>query len=90
MLEGLRSVDGGSSALPFVLQFYGNPSSYLWTDDSGVTHGIWQGEGGEQGDPLMPMLYALGQHQALRSVQSHLGAGESLFAIHDDIYTVSA
>ena len=89
MLEGLRSVDGGSSALPFVLQFYGNPSSYLWTADNGVTHGIWQGEGGDQGDPLMPMLYALGQHQALRSVQSHLGAGESLFAFHDDIYTVS-
>ena len=28
------------------------------------THEIMQGEGGEQGDPLMPMLYALGQHQA--------------------------
>ena len=89
MLEGLRSVDGGSSALPFVLQFHGNPSSHLWTDDSGVTHGIWQGEGGEQGDPMMPMLYALGQHQALRSVQSHFGAAESLFAFHDYIYTVS-
>ena len=37
----------------------------------------------------MPMLYALGQHQALRSVQSHLSAGQSLFAFHDDIYTVS-
>ena len=49
----------------------------------------WQGEGGEQGDPLMPMLYALGQHQALRVVQSHLGAGESLFAFHDDIHTES-
>ena len=30
-----------------------------------------------------------GQHQALRSVQSHLGAGECLFAFHDDIHTVS-
>ena len=35
------------------------------------------------------MLYALGQHQALRSVQSDLDAGESLFAFHDDICTVS-
>ena len=35
------------------------------------------------------MLYALGQHEALRSVQSHFGAGESLFAFHDDIYAVS-
>ena len=77
MMEGLRSVDGGRSGPPFVLQFYGNPSSYLWTDDSGVTHGILQGEGGEQGDPLMPMLYAVGQHQALRSVQPRLGPGVS-------------
>ena len=35
------------------------------------------------------MLYAFGQHQALHSVQSHLGAGEFLFAFHDDIHTVS-
>ena len=31
-LEGLRPVPGGDSVLPFVLQFYGNPSSYLWDD----------------------------------------------------------
>ena len=29
MLDGLRSVAGVDSALPFVLQFYGNPSSNL-------------------------------------------------------------
>ena len=89
MLDGLRSVAGGDSALPFVLQFYGNPSSYLWDDDQGETHEIMQGEGGEQGDPLMPMLYALGQHQALRSVQSQLLHDERLLAFHDDIYVVS-
>ena len=47
MLDGLRSVAGGDSALPFVLQFYGNRSSYLWEDDPGETHEIMQGEGGE-------------------------------------------
>ena len=47
MLDGSRSVAGGDSALPFVLQFYGNPSSYLWDDDQGETHEIMQGEGGE-------------------------------------------
>ena len=31
----------------------------------GVTKHISQGEGGEQGDPLMPMLFALGQHRSL-------------------------
>ena len=33
MLDGLRSVAGGDSVLPFVVQFYGNPSS----DDDGET-----------------------------------------------------
>ena len=57
MLNGLRSVDGGNAALPFVLQLNGNPSSHLWDHDNG-TNEILQGEGGEQGDPLMPMLYS--------------------------------
>ena len=57
MLQGLMEVDGGDAALPFVRQFYGSPSMYWWTEDMGVTHEICQGEGGEQGDPLMPALY---------------------------------
>ena len=28
----------------FVLQFYSEPSQYFWTDDSGDTHVIHQGE----------------------------------------------
>ena len=88
MLNGLRSVDGGDSVLPFVVQFYGNPSSYLWDFDDGTTHEILQGEGGEQGDPLMPMLYSLGQHEALRAVQSKIRLDERLFAFFDDIYVV--
>ena len=87
MLNGLRSVPGGDSALPFVLQFYGHPSSYLWDDDEGVTHEIRQEEGGEQGDAMMPLLYALGQHQ---SVQSQLRPSEGLLAFHDDIYVVTS
>ena len=53
----------------------------------GVTQSIQQGEGGEQGDPLMPMLFALGQHGALEATQARLGAGEYVFAYLDDIYT---
>ena len=89
MLEGLRSIEGGDSILPFVLQFYGNPSSFLWEDDEGTTHEIRQGEGGEQGDPLMPMLYALGQHPALCAIQSKFHGGEHLLAFLDDVYAVS-
>ena len=84
MLKGLRSIEG------FVLQFYGNPSSFLWEDDEGTTQEIRQGEGGEQGDPVMPMLYALGQHPALCAIQSKLHGGEHLLAFLDDVHAVSS
>ena len=43
MLQALMEVDGGDAALSFVRK--------------DVTHEMRQGEGGEQGDPLMPALY---------------------------------
>ena len=89
MLEALLTVDGGSQLLPFVCMFYGAHSQYLWEDEEGTTHVIEQGEGGEQGDPMMPLLFALGQHVALRAVQSRLNATESLFAFHDDVHVAT-
>ena len=41
MLEGLQTVNGGDSALPFVSQFYGSASSYLWEDQEGTVHTIF-------------------------------------------------
>ena len=75
MLEGLRSVPG-DSVLPFVLQFYGNSSSYLWDDNHGTTHEIRRAE---RGDPLM----------ALFAVQSQFLPNEWLMAFHDNVYAVS-
>ena len=72
MLLGLAEVEGGSAVLPFVHLFYSAPSSYLWEDDGGVVHSIQQGEGGEQGDALMPLLFCVGQHSALEAVQASL------------------
>ena len=69
MMQGLLDMEGGETVLPFVRQFYGCVSQHLWEDDAGITHTILQGEGGEQGDPLMPMLYSLGQHRALEAIQ---------------------
>ena len=46
-------------------------------------------KGGEQGDALMPSLFALGQHAALVAVQSQLIVGEKLMAFLDDIYVVT-
>ena len=37
----------------------------------------------------MPMLYALGQHQALHSVQSQLPPDEGLLAFHNDLRRLS-
>ena len=89
MLLGLQRVEGGSAVVPFVHMFYSSPSSYLWEDDSGVVRTIQQGEGGEQGDALMPLLFCVGQHAALEEVQARLRPNERLFVYVDDVYVVS-
>ena len=90
LISRAAMLDGLSTVLPFALQFYSEASQYIWTDDFGVNHVIHQGEGGEQGDALMPMLYSLGQHEALMSVQDSLLPDEKLFAYLDDLYVVCA
>ena len=60
--------------------------SLHWDDADGQPHEVVQAEGGEQGDPLMPALFALGQHGALLQAQSALEPGEDLFAFLDDVY----
>ena len=75
MLDGLYTHCGGET-IPFVRVFYGSPSTYVWE----VEHSILQGEGGEQGDPVMPLLYSLGQHGALVATQEELADGENLVA----------
>ena len=88
MLQGLLRVAGGCSALLFVMQFYGAPSSHLWEDQDGVVHTITQVEGGEQGDRLMPALFSLGAHPALQALQAQLREDERLFAFLDDVCVV--
>ena len=48
-----RRMEGSDALLPFVSQFYGSPSTYFWEDEQGGVHEIREGEGGEQGDPLL-------------------------------------
>ena len=86
MLQGLREVSG--QAVPFVRMFHGQPSTYIWEDEHNVVHSIHQGEGGEQGDALMPLLFSLGQHGALQAVSRLLRPGEKLFAFLDDIHVL--
>jgi hypothetical protein len=56
MLRKLHTLPRANAALPFVRLFYGTASKYTWYDDDGTAHAVRQGEGGEQGDPLMPAL----------------------------------
>eukprot|EP00439_Symbiodinium_sp_Y106_P083243 s600_g23.t1 len=75
--------------LPFVRLFYGRPSTYCWWDESGHCRDIAQGEGCEQGDPLAPVLFALGQHAALCQASSALHSSERLLAFLDDLYVLT-
>ena len=88
MFRGVADMVDGDKLVPFMRLFYGSPSTFLWEDDEGTVHHVRQGEGGEQGDPLMPLLISLGLHRALVSVKSQLEDGEKLFAFLDDIYVI--
>ena len=90
MLSALHARPDLQQLLPFAHQFYGAPSVYTWIDCNATSHDIAQGEGGEQGDPLMPALYALAQQPALHDVQAALREGEAIFAYLDDTYIVAA
>ena len=72
MLSKLKEVPRANAALPFVRMSYGRPSEYVWVGDNGRREKVHQGEGGEQGDPLMPALYSLGQHSALDNAMQGL------------------
>ena len=88
MLHGLMNVPIVNRCLPFVRMFYGQASQYIWHDRTGHPHLISQGEGGEQGDPLMPALFSLGQRAALQAIQEQLHPNELLLAYLDDVYAV--
>ena len=68
--------------------FYSTPSTHVWEDEMGDPQMIPPGEGGEQGDPLMPFLFSLGQHSVLDAVISRLQEGERVFAFLDDLHVL--
>ena len=88
MARKLASMPDVNSLLPYFMMSYGQPSTYLWLDDGGEWHEVSQGEGGEQGDPLMPALYSLAQHGALEEARAQLLQGKVLLAYLDDVYAV--
>ena len=56
--------------------------------DSGQTHVIHQGDGGEQGDALMPALFCLALKPALEAIKAYLPDGAWVVVYLDDIYVV--
>ena len=81
MLERLSRMPKALAILPFVRLSYGQPSAYSWWDQNGVKRAVSQAEGGEQGDPLMPLLFSIGIQGALEEVAGTLEAGEQLCAM---------
>ena len=69
MLRKLHEVGNLRGLLPFVRCVYSQPSTYHWQDEDGTRRVIRQSEGGEQGDPLMPLLFCLAVHDALAEVK---------------------
>ena len=70
-----------SSLIPFVKQRYARPSRYLWRDSSGAGHDILQGDGGEQGDALVPAFLCLALKPAFDAIQAALPDGAIVFCI---------
>ena len=74
--------------LPFMRLSCASPSTHSWWDDEGQRRTIVQEEGGEQGDPLMRLLFAIGIQGALEEVRTTLQPGEQLCAFLDDVYAL--
>ena len=89
MLSAVSNLPTGHCLIPYLLLAYGGQSVYLWEDEEGAVHEVHQGEGGEQGDALMPALFSLGLAGALREAQSRLQNGELVIAYLDDLYIVT-
>ena len=80
MLERLMHMPTAQAMLPFVRLSHGTPSRHSWVDAGGRHRFVTQAEGGEQGDPLMPLLFSIGIHGALEEVASSMERGEQLCA----------
>eukprot|EP00973_Karenia_brevis_P049835 6920257-Karenia_brevis.AAC.1 len=76
MLPKLRCLPGASSLILFVQLFYGEASEAIWQDAELSTHTTTQGDGGEQGDPLMPAFFCLGLRDSLATAYTHFHSNE--------------
>ena len=71
MLEGLQRVS--AEVVPFARLFHGRRSEVLWESDYGEVHSVPQGEGGEQGDAMMPCCLHWVNMASCKSRHGHWG-----------------
>ena len=62
----------------------------FFNDTEGRGHSVVQAQGVEQGDPIMPGMYAVGARSTFMEMQLGLQEGEGLFAFLDNTYVVSS
>eukprot|EP00959_Pyramimonas_sp_CCMP1952_P111273 2327799-Pyramimonas_sp.AAC.1 len=86
MFEELMRNPALHKLLPFVRQWYGDVSQFRWRDAQNNVYAIPQGDGGEQGDALMPALFCMALQPALLHIRERLPPGAELVAYLDDIY----
>ena len=65
MFQGVADMVDGEKIVLFIRQFNDRLSTFLWEDEMGEVRKVVQGEGCEQGDPLMPLLFSFGQRLSL-------------------------
>ena len=90
MLGRLLEMPRARALLPFVRMSYAQPSQYSWVDEEGRHRIINQAEGGEQGDPLMPLLFSIGIQQALEEVAAAMVCQGNNSALSSTIFTCFA
>ena len=85
MLRGLQAVPGANAMLRLPRLWCGAPSRYIWRQGS-ASHVMLQGEGGEQGNPMMLGLCCLALHPAGLALGHELRPDEGAVCYLDDVY----
>eukprot|EP00959_Pyramimonas_sp_CCMP1952_P469766 9495525-Pyramimonas_sp.AAC.1 len=78
MFEELLRDPALHDLIPFVRMWYGVTSEFWWVDSRGKDYIIEQGDGGEQGDALMPALFCLALRPALQHIHARLPPGAEI------------
>ena len=75
--------------LPFARLFYGQASAYCWCNAVGNLRAIRRSEPFEQGDPLAPALFTLGQHESPGRAAKAVHPFDCPMIFLDDLYLLT-